>query len=157
TGQHVAIFALSGLVAGIGGVLLAVQQGDVSPNSFNYEVSLVFVVIVVTTGAITIEGALQAGFGFVVLQQLLTYVPARLGGNSLVVVLFAVGALTYAAHPEGILEFQKRRWNQRIERLLFSPEALAARTAARGARGGSAEPPDAGVNVAAVEPVGSDG
>ena len=78
-----------------------------------------FVVVVVTTGASTVEGALQAGFGFVILQQLLTYVPARLGGNSLVVVFFAFGALTYAAHPEGILEFQKRRWTLRFERMIF--------------------------------------
>ena len=75
-----------------------------------------FVVVVVTTGASTVEGAIQAGFGFVVLQQLLTYVPARFGGNSLVVVFFAFGALTYAAHPEGILEFQKRRSTLRFQR-----------------------------------------
>lgn len=127
TGQHVVIFALSGLVAGIGGVLMAVQQEQVSPPLFNYQISLAFVVIVVTTGAVTIEGALQAGIGFVVLEQLLTYVPARFGGNSLVIVLFAFGALTYTSHPEGILEFQKRRWNERIERLLFRQETLAAR------------------------------
>ena len=76
-------------------------------------------VIVVTTGVSTVEGAIQAGFGFVVLQQLLTYVPARWGGNNLVIVFFAFGALTYAAHPEGILEYQKRRWTLRFERLLF--------------------------------------
>jgi len=32
-------------------------------------------------------------------------------------VLFAFGALTYAQHPEGILEFQKRRSMQRFEPL----------------------------------------
>ena len=77
---------------------------------------MAFVVIVVTTGVSTVEGAIQAGMGFVVIQQLLTYLPARFGGNSLVIVLFAFGALTYAAHPEGILEFQKRRWTLRFER-----------------------------------------
>ena len=107
------------MVAGIGGTLQAIQQQQVSPGLFNYQLSLVFVVVVVTTGAATVEGAVQAGFGFVVLQQLLTYVPARLGGNSLVVVFFAFGALTYAAHPEGILEYQKRRWTLRFERLIF--------------------------------------
>ena len=76
-------------------------------------------VIVVTTGVSTVEGAINAGFGFVVIQQLLTYLPARFGGNSLVFVLFAFGAFTYASHPEGILEFQKRRWTMRMERLVF--------------------------------------
>jgi branched-chain amino acid transport system permease protein len=119
TWQHVVIFALSGVVAGIGGTMLTIQQQAVSPNLFNYELSLAFVVIVVTTGVSTIEGAIQAGFGFVVIQQLLTYAPARWGGNSLVIVFFAFGALTYSSHPEGILEFQKRRWTLRFERLLY--------------------------------------
>ena len=119
TWQHVLIFALSGVVAGIGGTMLSIQQQQVNPQLFVYEISLVFVVVVVTTGASTVEGAVQAGFGFVVLQQLLTYVPARFGGNSLVVVFFAFGALTYAAHPEGILEYQKSRWTLRIQGILF--------------------------------------
>ena len=34
--------------------------------------------------------------------------------------LFAFGALTYAAHPEGVLEYQKRRSTQRFERLFFN-------------------------------------
>jgi ABC-type branched-subunit amino acid transport system permease subunit len=119
TWQRVMIFGLSGVVAGIGGTLLAIQQQTVIASEFNYEISLAFVVIVVTTGVSTIEGALQAGFGFVVIQQLLTYLPARFGGNSLTFVLFAFGALTYAAHPEGVLEFQKTRWTLRFERLFF--------------------------------------
>ena len=102
------------MVAGIGGTLLTIQQQSVNAAEFNYQISLAFVVIVVTTGVSTVEGAIQAGFGFVVIQQLLTYLPARFGGNSLVFVLFAFGALTYAAHPEGILEFQKRRWTLRM-------------------------------------------
>jgi branched-chain amino acid transport system permease protein len=119
TWQRVLIFALSGVVAGIGGTLMTIQQQSVSADDFNYQLSLAFVVIVVTTGVSTVEGAINAGFGFVVIQQLLTYLPSRFGGNSLVFVLFAFGAFTYASHPEGILEFQKRRWTQRMERLLF--------------------------------------
>jgi len=136
TWQHVVIFALSGLVAGIGGTLQVIQQQQVSPALFNYQISLVFVVVVVTTGANSVEGAVQAGFGFVVLQQLLTYVPARFGGNSLVVVFFAFGALTYAAHPEGILEFQKRRWTLRFEHLIFHTDPSTSGRVP-GARGGS--------------------
>ena len=65
------------------------------------------------------RGPSRPASGSSILQQLLTYVPARLGGNSLVVVFFAFGALTYAAHPEGILEFQKRRWTLRDSSVLF--------------------------------------
>jgi branched-subunit amino acid ABC-type transport system permease component len=119
TWMHVLVFGLSGAVAGIGGTLLSINQQAVNPNTFSWEFSLVFVVVVVTTGVNTPEGAIQAGFGYVVLQQLLTYVPGRLGGNSLLIIFFAFGALTYVAHPEGILEFQKRRWTLRFERLLL--------------------------------------
>ena len=119
TWMHVLVFALSGAVAGVGGTLLSINQQSVNPELFSWSFSLVFVVVVVTTGVSTTEGAIQAGFGYVVLQQLLTYVPARLGGNSLLIVFFAFGALTYVAHPEGILEFQKRRWTLRMERLVL--------------------------------------
>jgi hypothetical protein len=118
----------------------------VNASQFTYELSLAFVVIVVTTGVSTVEGAIQGGMGFVVIQQLLTYLPARFGGNSLTIVLFAFGALTYVAHPEGILEFQKRRWTLRFERLLFgdrdapamgSPAALGPPTSAASGPGPS--------------------
>jgi branched-chain amino acid transport system permease protein len=105
--QRVAVFALSGLVAGVGGTLLALNTQNANPAQFNYQLSLAFVVIVVTVGVSSVEGAIQAGMGFVVVQQLLTYAPARFQGLSFI--LFALGALTYAAHPEGILEYLKRR------------------------------------------------
>ncbi len=123
-----------------------------------YQISLAFVVIVVTTGVSTTEGALQAGFGFVVLEQLLTYLPARLGGNSLVIVLFCVGALTYTAHPEGILEFQKRRWTLRFDRWVFHTDSSSMGAA----RPGPAPPlqpdyADGGAGVSSVGPVVTDG
>ncbi|MGH9096720.1 MAG: ABC transporter permease subunit, partial [Acidimicrobiales bacterium] len=113
------IFALSGAVAGIGGTLLVIQQQTVNAMQFNYQLGLAFVVIVITTGVSSIEGAIQAGMGYVVVQQVLTYLPARYGGNGLTFVLFAAGALTYVAHPEGILEYQKRRWTMRFQGLIL--------------------------------------
>jgi branched-subunit amino acid ABC-type transport system permease component len=149
--QHIIVFAISGAVAGIGGTLLSIQQQQVNPQLFVYELSLVFVVVVVTTGASTVEGAVQAGFGYVVLQQLLTYVPARLGGNSLVVVFFAFGALTYAAHPEGILEYQKRRSTLRIQGILFKNAGVDPGPAPGGAALGAASPNGIGPGGVGVE------
>ncbi len=114
--QRVLAFALAGALAGVGGTLLAIQQSVIAPGEFNYQLSLAFVVIVVTTGVGTVEGAIQAGIGLVVLEQLLQYAPQRMQG--LTFVLFAFGALTYAAHPEGVVELEKRRWTARAERLL---------------------------------------
>jgi branched-subunit amino acid ABC-type transport system permease component len=120
TWQRVLIFALSGAVAGLGGTLLVINTQNANPNLFNYQFSLVFVVIVVTTGVTTVEGAIQGGIGFVVIEQLLSYVPIRYQG--LTVVLFAAGALTYARHPEGIVEFVKRKQTMQIQRHFFKPD-----------------------------------
>jgi branched-chain amino acid transport system permease protein len=105
--QRILVFALSGAVAGVGGTLLVLNQQNANPAQFNYQLSMAFVVIVVTVGVTTVEGAIQGAIGFVVIEQLLTYAPARLQGLSFV--LFAAGALTYAAHPEGVAEYLKRR------------------------------------------------
>ena len=124
--QRIMVFALSGAVAGVGGLLHSLEQQVVSPTDWNADFSLVLVVLVVTTSVTTVEGAIQAGIGFFVTEQILTTVlPARIGASSLTVVLFAFGALTYAQHPEGVLEFQKRRGTQRFERLFFAREAEA--------------------------------
>ena len=121
TWQRIMVFALSGAIAGVGGLLHSMEQQVVNPTDWNTDFSLVLVVLVVTTSVTTVEGAIQAGVGFFVTEQILTTVlPARIGASSLTVVLFAFGALTYAAHPEGVLEYQKSRWNQRFERLFFS-------------------------------------
>ena len=138
TWQRVMIFALSGVVAGIGGTMLIIQQQSVNAEQFNYQLSLAFVVIVVTTGVGTVEGAIQAGISFMVIEQLLTLLPARFGGDSLVFVLFAAGALQYANHPEGILEFQKRRWTLKIEQLIWRDRTSSSARIGR-ARVGAAE------------------
>jgi len=98
--------------------VFTIQQQVGNAQQWSYELSVAFVVIVVTSGVNTVEGAIQGGIGFVVSQQLLTYLPERFGGSSLVFVGFAFGALTYAAHPEGVIEYQKARstlwWQKRI-------------------------------------------
>jgi branched-chain amino acid transport system permease protein len=122
TKQRIVVFALAGGIAGLGGVLVTIQQQVANSIQWNYGFSLIFIVLAVTTGVSTVEGAIQAGIGFFVTEQLLTYLPARLGGSSLVIVLFAFGALQYSRHPEGILEFQKRRGTVGWERRLFPEE-----------------------------------
>ncbi|MDA8400879.1 MAG: ABC transporter permease [Actinomycetota bacterium] len=118
----VMVFALSAGLAGIGGVVYASTQGSVSPTDFNYFFSLVFVVLVVTTGVKTVEGAINAGMAYVILQQLLSYIPNHPAWlhrfSGIEILLFALGALGYVIHPEGMVEFQKRFWTERIARML---------------------------------------
>ncbi len=125
TWQRIMVFALSGAIAGVGGLLFSIQQQVINAGNWNAEFSLVLVVLVVTTSVTTLEGAIQAGVGFYFLQQVfIEFLPkiglGGVGASSLTVALFAFGALTYASHPEGVLEYQKRRWNDRFERLFFS-------------------------------------
>ena len=51
--------------------------------------------------------------------------------------LFAFGALTYAQHPEGVLEYQKRRSTMRFERLFFASEAAAEERKAQAVSAGA--------------------
>lgn len=145
----VTVFALSAGMAGLGGAVYGSVQGPVSPADFNYVVSLAFVVVVVTTGARTVEGAVQAGMAYAVVAQVLALtVPARFAG--LEIVLFALGALTYAAHPEGIVEYQRSQWLRRANRLLsILDERRADRTGPGGAGPGERLGPVAGGRRAA--------
>ncbi len=130
TWQRIMVFALSGAIAGIGGMIFSMQQQVVNPTDWNADISLVLVVLVVTTSVTTVEGAIQAGVSFFVIEHILqVYLPARFA--SLTVVLFAFGALQYAKHPEGVLEYQKRKGTQRFERLFFAREAAAEDRKAR--------------------------
>ena len=57
-------------------------------------------------------------------------------------ILFGLGALTYAKHPEGILEFQKRRSLARVQRMIDRFKGRGASDAP--------ETPDAAVTTAAA-------
>lgn len=108
----VTVFALAAALAGLGGALYASLEQSVSPSDFNSLLSIVFVVVVVTTGVYSVEGAIQAGMAYVVLYQLLNYLPSQ--WSNLFAVLFGFGAITYALHPEGLVEWQKRRAVERV-------------------------------------------
>ena len=104
----VVIFALSAGVAGLGGGLWGSLLQVVSPADFTYADSLLFVVIVITVGARSVAGAVEAGIGFALLTHLAGYLPNRISPSSIVALAFSIGAFTYAAHPEGIVEQLRR-------------------------------------------------
>jgi hypothetical protein len=112
----VVVFALSAGLAGVGGAVYGSAENLVSPADFNTFLSLVFIVVVVTTGVHTIEGAIQAGMAYVIIGEVLGYLPSARWKN-LLLILFGLGAITYALHPEGIVELEKRVWIERFNRL----------------------------------------
>ncbi|HEX4540628.1 MAG TPA: ABC transporter permease [Acidimicrobiales bacterium] len=108
----ITIFALSAGIAGVGGAMFGSLQGTTSAGDYNAFFSLLFVVLVLTTGVRTVEGAVNAGIAFVVVPELLGNLGSRF--TVLAFFLFGIGALTYARHPEGAVEYNKRRSLLRI-------------------------------------------
>jgi ABC-type branched-subunit amino acid transport system permease subunit len=144
----VTAFALSAGFAGFGGGLLVSRIGAAEPERFAYFWSLFFVAIVVSLGARTVEGAVNAGLGLVIAPQVLKWL-GLVGGWEFV--FFGLGAIMYARHPEGTLELQKRKAQAFFQRLLIErPQARRAARAAAAAAGpagaapvleGTVEPP----------------
>jgi branched-subunit amino acid ABC-type transport system permease component len=138
-------FAISAFVAAIGGAFLAMLQGNVNyGTNFSPYGALFWIVIVVTLSVRTVEGAIQAAGAFILFDAVILKGtifgwilrdPDRIPGflpidGKWLFVLFGFGAIQYARHPEGILEYQKRkRVVKRIEKKQRQEKALAAAAA----------------------------
>jgi branched-chain amino acid transport system permease protein len=112
--SRVIAFALSAAIAGLGGGLLALREEQANYIvNFSPFVGLFWLVLVVTLGSRTVEGAIQAGLAFVLFPELL----GALGvPGEIRFVLFGLAAISYAKHPEGIVEYGKRRQLASIQR-----------------------------------------
>jgi sulfate-transporting ATPase len=93
-------FGLSGLLAGLGGGLLMLEQRTVVPNQFFFTVSLQFLAIAVVGGLGSLGGAIAAGVVFAGLNELFFRVPALNGW--LEVVSAALLAFVLLAQPGGL-------------------------------------------------------
>jgi branched-subunit amino acid ABC-type transport system permease component len=128
---RITAFALSAAIAGLGGGLVAsfAHAANIT-GTFDPEFGLVWIVLVVTLGPRTVEGAIQAAVGFVFIGEVVlpTWIPWLVNAvqpwyhmsalpAGLQPILFGLGALTYAKHPEGVLEFNKRKSYELFARL----------------------------------------
>lgn len=108
TRQRILLFALSAGIAGLAGGLFAMNSGRVTFETQEYQAlfGVAWVVLVVSLGARTVDGAVNAAISFTVFQWLLS---DYLGMEaSIALIGFGFGAITYARHPEGIVEFRTR-------------------------------------------------
>ncbi|MFO7592244.1 MAG: ABC transporter permease [Acidimicrobiia bacterium] len=114
--SRVLAFALSAGIAGLGGGLLTIyeEQANYGKN-FSPFLSLFWIVLVVTLGSRTVEGAIQAGIAFALFPELLELLGISSGFQF---VFFGIAALTYAKHPEGLVEYGKRRQLEALQRWL---------------------------------------
>jgi branched-chain amino acid transport system permease protein len=124
-------FAISAFIAGLGGAMLAIQQENVNySNNFAPFAALFWVVLVVTLGSRTVEGAVNAGAAFSLFDAVIlkgTFLgwilrsPDRIPGVFPIspkwrFVLFGLAAIQFARHPEGLIEASKQRSAARAER-----------------------------------------
>ncbi|MFV0318636.1 MAG: ABC transporter permease [Microthrixaceae bacterium] len=131
TKARVTAFAISGFLAGLGGALLAIQQKNVNyATNFSPFTALFWLVIVVSLGARSIEGATYSGAMFSLMDRLVfkgAILAWILRSEDLLpgifpispnwrFVLFGLTTISFARHPEGLIEVGKRRWYERIER-----------------------------------------
>ncbi|MGH9025560.1 MAG: branched-chain amino acid ABC transporter permease, partial [Acidimicrobiia bacterium] len=107
TKQRIIVFAFSAGVAGIGGGLYGMLVGKATVQDFPTLLGVAWVVLVLTLGVRTIDGAVNAGMAFVLSAWLLT--DALNLPFEIFFILFGYGAITYARHPEGVVDFQTRR------------------------------------------------
>ena len=129
---RIVVFALSAAIAAIGGGMMAMNEkaANFTPDFVSFQ-GLVFVVLVVSLGSRTVEGAIQAAIGYaafqiVVLNQVVPWIVNHVQPwyhmgqppQTLAIILLSIGAFTYAKHPEGMLEFQKRRSLDMVQRTI---------------------------------------
>jgi branched-chain amino acid transport system permease protein len=107
TRHRITVFAFSAAIAGVGGSLLGMLNERSTYQDWFTLLGVVWVVLVLTLGVRTIDGAVNAGMSFVLVSYLiedLLHLP-----ESIFFILFGLGAITYARHPEGVVEFETRK------------------------------------------------
>ncbi len=127
-GARVAIFAVGSAIAGLGGVLLGIEQGAVGIFDFALLIGLVWLAVVVTVGVRGFRGALVAGIMFTLFPALFSYVDIS-GIGQLPTVLFGLGAIGLAREPRGFIY----EMESRIRRKRSRPPSASAPVAARAA------------------------
>ena len=138
--SRVIVFSVSAAIAAIGGGLLAMEEKQVSYEAnYDPQIGLFWLVVVVVLGARTVEGGIQAGVAFVIFPVLVLERWLHLDG-AWRFVLFGFAAISFARHPEGLLEHGKRRSQAAMQRLFTRRPPVAAATGAGGAAGPGDEP-----------------
>lgn len=129
---RITAFAVSAFIAGLGGAMLSIHQQNVNYSSnFTPFAALFWLVLVVSLGARTVEGAAQAGAAYALFDAVLLRGAVfgwvlrgadRIPGIFPVspkwrFILFGLGTIQFARHPEGLVEHGKRRAALRTEQL----------------------------------------
>ncbi len=149
---RIVAFATSAFIAGLGGAMLTMLQENVNYQSnFSPVGSLFWLVLVVTLSVRTVEGAAQAGAAFSMFEPLILKgelfawilrAEHRLPGIFPIsgkwrFILFGLGAMQFARHPEGLVEHGKRRATAGLNRRLARRDQTRAVSAGADPDGGA--------------------
>ncbi len=130
---RITVFAISAFIAGLGGALLSIHQQNVNYSSnFSPFAALFWMVLVISLGSRTVEGAAQAGAAFALFDAVLLQGAVfgwilrseeRIPGifpldNKWRFILFGLGTIQFARHPEGLVENGKRKASARVDQVL---------------------------------------
>jgi ABC-type branched-subunit amino acid transport system ATPase component/branched-subunit amino acid ABC-type transport system permease component len=171
---QIALFAFSGAIAGLGGVMLGMINGTFTNTTAPALTGLIWLAVAVTWGVRRPGGALLAGISYAGSAQILTWVshrsivPGTVGdlitSTYFAPILFGLGAIGLAQNPDGVLAiFGSQRRERRHNKQLRAARAQAP--AAGPATGPTmptvpavAEaPPAPAVAAAAAPPLAADG
>ena len=112
----VIVGAVAAFVAAVGGGFIAMYGRVAQPGSFATFAGLVWLAVVVTMGVRSITAAALSGLVFALLPGVFqTYVPSRWG--EVPALLFGLGAVMVARHPEGVVLHNGRQLRLLLSRL----------------------------------------
>ena len=162
---RIAAFTISAFIAGLGGAMLSIHQENVNySNNFAPATALFWLVLVVS---LALAGVGVSLFPPVVLNG--TFLGWILRSEDRIpwpfpvspkwrFILFGLGAIQYARHPEGMLEFGKRRSFAKLDARLFEKYPNAGRGRLRQGQSQESEGPgDDGGNSRDGGPGGDEG
>lgn len=113
---RITAFAVCAGIAATGGALLSMREGAANYTAnFTVPFALFWLVLVVTVGARTVEGAIVAALALKFFPELLDAVGVS---SSWQFIFFGLGAIAFARHPEGTFEYFKRTSQNSVQRLL---------------------------------------
>jgi branched-chain amino acid transport system permease protein len=116
------VAGLGAFVAGVGGGLLAVDQGVALPSNYATLLGVVWLAVLVTQGIRSNVSALIAGIAFAMLPQLASdYLPSW--GAQVPSILFGLGAIAVVRNPDGVLADQLRQVRKLAGRSRSRPSA----------------------------------
>jgi branched-chain amino acid transport system permease protein len=100
--MRTAIFAVGGGIAGLGGVLLGINEQQLGTPDVALSVGLVWVAVVVTFGVKGVRGALLGGLAFSLIPAAFSHIHISWIAN-VPTIMFGLGAVGLAKEPRGFI------------------------------------------------------